>query len=242
MTTPTQPTAPRGNDSDRRWFPARHPALTVLLVGGLVLAAFHGSILRTVYGILVVDERTEGCRYAMIATPTPECFDAAAEMIADAKVKQILIVEGRPRRTVRVGAIPSNETLWKQDLFARGVIEDRIRTIHTQALTTHQMFRELDTVLDKEQNTNCCVISIATLSRYYRHTIDDALPPTQAARYKLHSVPPKASDASTWWRSRSGVQRIMGHGLRLAFVVLHGESHVDPEDPYQHLTAKPSSE
>jgi hypothetical protein len=104
------------------------------------------------------------------------------------------------------------------------------------------MFRELNAVLDHEEKSKCRVISTSTLSHYYRHLIDDALPPTQAARYKLHSVPPKASDASTWWRSRSGVQRIMGHGLRLAFVVLHGESHVDPEDPYQHLTAKPSSE
>ena len=96
-------------------------------------------------------------------------------------------------------------------------------------------------MLASETESRSTVVSTSTLSHYYRQVIDTALPPSSASNYMIHSVLPKASDASAWWRTRSGVGRVMNHGLRLAFVICSGESVVDPNDPYPHLVAEPTT-
>ena len=90
----------------------QHRCLAIFLAAGIGLLVFHPLLLRAAYGMLVVDQPTENCRYAVIATPTPECFDAVAEMVANATVETVLVVDKKPRRTVRVGAFPSKETSW----------------------------------------------------------------------------------------------------------------------------------
>lgn len=208
-----------------------------LIVVGICLALFHTRLLQAAYEILVVDEPAEGCRYAMLVTRTPQCYDKAAQLLSENQVDQLWIVTEKPLRAVRFGALPPVAELAAKQLAQRGVAPNRYRVITTQAITSHQLFRELDVALAADEHANCLVISTTTLSRYTRNVIDQALAADRADHYRLLAVSPKTLDASNWWRSRDGVRRVLNHGLRLVFVLCSGESEIDLADPYDHLSA-----
>jgi len=199
------------------------------------LVIFHPWLLQTAYGMLVIDESIANCRLAMVVDPTPECFDAVARMVTEETVDQILIVDRKPRRTVQIEVMPSVERIWTNDLISRGVLPSQIRSIATGSVTSHQMFRELEEELGTELEQKCVVICTSTLSHYYRCVIDSALPTSRACCFRVRAVIPMQGEESCWWRSRSGVRRVMNHGLRLAFVSFKGESDIHFVDPYRPL-------
>jgi hypothetical protein len=182
---------------------------------------------------MVVDQLGDDCKYALIVVPSPECYDAAVELLNSGQVQQILLVDEQQRRSVLLGANPSFETRAKLELVSRNVATDQFRVVTTNARSTHQMFRDFDQQV-AGATEKYLVISSSTLSRYYRQVIDQALPQRSVA-YAVRSVMPQANDHRLWWRTRSDIQRVMNHGLRLAFVCCHGESEIESTDPYEYL-------
>jgi hypothetical protein len=207
-----------------------------VVVAFIVFIVMLPRILQQSYGLLVVNQSIDGCRLAMVMHPTPECFDVAAELVNEGIVDEVLLVDQRVDRTVRVGAIPPLTQLWHQDLAERDVMDSRIRVIQTDAMTAHKMFRELDTELGHQlQQDHCIVVSTSTLSRHAREMIDQALSPARATEFRVIAVEPEENDSLGWWRSRRDVSRVLNHGLHLAFVLCQGESDVNQENPYEHL-------
>ena len=204
-----------------------------MLIVGVALIAFHSPLLQSAYAILVIDQGAESSTYGMLATPGPEFYDAATEMLSDGLIEQVLVVDQKERRSVELGAMPQFEDRVAREFEARGVSDSQIRVINTQARTPHQQFRQSDVEL--ERDATCLVISAETKSRYYRLIIDQALPQDRANRYRVHAITPEKIHASNWWRSRRGVSKVMVHGLRLIFVQCFGQSEVDPADPYGHV-------
>ena len=209
------------------------------MIAGVGLITLHPVLLAAGYGLLVVDVPSDGCRWAMVTTPTPECYDELADLVNDQQVDEVLVVGQRPKRSVAIGAVPAFATLATRELLSRGVGRDQIRVINTQAMTLHQMFRELDAALRQDTASRCSVLSTATLSRHCRTVIDQSLSPQRASVYQVRAIEPQADDAWYWWRSRTGVKRIMNHGLRTIFVVHRGESRVDRVDRYRHVIRDP---
>jgi hypothetical protein len=221
------------NSNQHRKLPRR--SIAVLLVVGICLAVFHSPLLKSVFRVLVVDEPAQRCQYGMLVSTGPDCYDAAAKLLADGSIGQVLIVDQKARRSVRLGALPEYEDRIAKELIARGVSQDQIRVINTQAVVMHQMLRESDRVIRGENDATCLVISTATKSRYFRHLIDQALPADRSDQYRLRAIESRKTDPSAWWKSRSGVRQVMVQGLRLIFVVCFGESEVDPDDPYPQV-------
>lgn len=207
----------------RRWI--------LLLVVFCVL--LHPVALQAAYAWMITDEPVSDANVAIVIVPSPECYDEAAQLLTSGKVEQIILVDQNPRRSVAMGANPSLAEMASIELSTRKIPKDAFQVVPTTAMTPHEMFRQLDAHVTGEMQ--CMVISSSTLSKYYRKVIDQALPAQQAKSYRLRSILPKANDASSWWKTRSGVRRVMNHGLRLMFVLCHGESDVDPTDPYKHL-------
>ena len=206
-------------------------------VGAALMYVFHVQILTAAYDFLVFEDEPTDCRYAIIATPTPECYDAAAELMSNKSIDKILIVQEKPRRSVRAGAYPSAAELADKELTMREVDTAHARLITTQAMNPHQLCRELDAQIGDE-NANCLVLSTTTLSRYHRYVIDQALPENKAANYRVRAVSPGPLVNSNWWKSRTGVRCVLNHGLRLAFVATIGESEVNADDPYENLISE----
>ena len=119
----------------------------VAIVG---LSVFHSSLLQFGYRVLVVDQPIDGCRYAMLMTLTPECFDRAAELLDQDAIERFLIVDKKPRDSMLVGAHPFDRDVIAEQLAIRDVSGDRFREIETDAITPQQMFRELDQELKRE--------------------------------------------------------------------------------------------
>ncbi|MFK8115160.1 MAG: hypothetical protein AB8B91_23360 [Rubripirellula sp.] len=209
----------------------------MILVG---LGLLHSVALQTAYGWMVVDQPSKGCRVAIVAVPTPECYDAAAEMLNNDELDEIVLVDQRQPRSVMIGANSGLDVNGTRELTSRGVPADKFRVVQTDAQTLHQMYREYDREFKTSEAEECLVISTSTLSRYYRHVIDQSLP-LRSSAYRLRSIEPKANDNSTWWHTRSGVRRVMNHGLRLLFVLCHGESEIDSNDPYKQLVKNATS-
>ncbi len=207
----------------------------IVLAGLATLVIVHPWLLASAYGMLEVNQPESDCRMVMVVTPSPGCFEAAAEAIADGSAEQILIIAKKPSRREFIGAVEPLASLWRSQLISLGVSDGQIRVISTDATTPHEAFSKMDPVLQRETEGNCAVISTSTLSRYHRMVIDQVLSDQRAIRYSVRSIHPKASDPSNWWRSRSDVTRVFDHGLRTLFVACVGESTVNRHDPYEHL-------
>ena len=223
----------------RRFF-LRRPRLLVAIGLMIGLLVFHNQILAAAFSVMVVDQTVADCRSALIANATPECYDTAAAMIQQGQVDLLWVVQAKPSRSTRIGAMPTSQDLASRELKRRGVDANRIEVIQTQAVTPHQLFRQFDQAVSQRSRVRVSVVSTATLSRYHRKVIDQALPIDRRKLYRVRAVVHKTTDRDRWWRDRSSVREVLNHGLRLAFVTLRGESEVDTRDPYQHLMAASS--
>jgi hypothetical protein len=212
--------------------------VAAFLMMGLGTAVFHASLLESAFNILVVDEPAASCRYGLLLTPGPECYDTALSLLAQGAFEQVLVVDRMPRRSVVLGAMPEFDERVETELLARGLGPQQYRVINTQAKTAHQMFQAADEVLRDEAAASCLVISTATQTRYVRTVIDQALPAQHAARYRVRPVETSEAHRNDWWKSRSGVRQVMVNGLRLIFVCCVGPSEVDAADPYEHVMSR----
>ncbi len=212
----------------------RQRAFAFVLMVVVVSVVFHRPLLRVAFGILVAHQPAGDCNVAMIATPNGECFDLAAERLKEGAAEKVLLVEPRPVRPVRIGAMPRAIDTGRDELMVRGVEASQIVTIETDAATPHELFRRLDPRV-AESDWKVSVITTSTLSRYYRRVIDQSLGVQRGDRYRLAAVDPPGVTANQWWQSRSAVAQVLNHTLRLAFVTFHGESKVDDHDPYAHV-------
>lgn len=218
----------------------RRPRMLIALGVAVGLLVFHQSLLGAAFGLMVVDQPSVDCRLAVVVTATPECYDTAAAMVREKTIDTVLVVESKPVRSIRIGAMPKPRDIAMKELTQRGVAADRIRVIQTQAETGHQMFRELDQAISDQTPQRVSVISTSTLSRYHRKVIDQALPADRWSSYPVRSVTHKNTSPDQWWHRRSSVREVLNHGLRLAFVTCRGESETDSHDPYEHLFSAPT--
>lgn len=213
----------------------RRVAWIGLFACGVLVAAFHRPLLEASYRILVVDEPVSECEYGMLVAPSPECFDEAAKMLQRGIVGKALVADQKARRAVQVGAHPEYEDWVSAELRIRGVSDAQIQILNTEATTPHELFRQSDRWILEHSDSPTLVISGDTKTRYYRTVLDQALPRQRAMAYRVRAIASQKTTPDNWWRRRGGVRQVMTHGLRLAFVLLSGESDVDPVDPYQHV-------
>lgn len=196
--------------------------------------------LSAAYGLLVVDQpaqrdQYERDQYVWVATPSLECMQTAAEMLAQQSCDQILLAQGAPERRELIGAVQPWRELWKQQLLNMDVPQDRIQLMATEAKNSHELVRAIDHQLRQQPLAQIQVISTATLSRYYQLVIDQALPADRVERYAVRAIARRPLEDQSWWRSRNGVERIFFDALRTFFVAVSGESEDHPCDRYQHL-------
>jgi len=217
-----------GRQQRRRWITA-----SLLLLAALVIAA--PVLLRALYGWLVVNQSAAGCDRLMIVTPTPGCFESAVEIVSGGLADEVIVPGGRLTRPELIGATDPQMTLWKRQLVTLGIPANKIRTVPTSAWTPHEMFQQIDQSLPPSGDDKFQVVATATLSRYYRLVIDQALPAQRARAYVVTAVSPKPADSSTWYRSRRDLKRVFHHGLCTLFVAVQGASEVTKDDPYDHL-------
>lgn len=213
-----------------RWVAASLLILMALLWG--VPASLGG-----LYRLLVVDQPTDGCDRVMIVSPSPGCLEFAANIVADRGTDQLIVPGGRLRRPERIGALEPHYLLWKRQLLAWGAPEHKVRTVATAAWTPHELFQQLDQQLADGHSGKCQVVTTATLSRYYRLVIDQALPEERAQAYVITAVAPQPADRANWYRNRRDLKRVFDHSLRTLFVSVRGPSEVVKADPFRHLYA-----
>ena len=220
--------------SPRSWWStaSRYPRTAATLGAALALVLFHGTVLGAVGRWLVDSDPRTDCRYALVLGVTRACFDDAAELAEQGQVEALLIGECRHRRSERIGAIPRAGIRYADELQRRGVQPERIRVIATDAQHNHQFIRRLH---ERMHGEPLIVIVPATLSHYFRVVIDQSLPADQASQYRVRGVVSHDFDPDRWWLARPSVRQVLVHGLRLGFVMIQGESDVDPTDHYAHL-------
>ena len=160
-----------------------------------------------------------------------EVFQGTADAIANHPDRTVWIVDRKPQRIVRLGAIASIPETHLKDLQLRGVARDRCRVVQTDASTEHEMIRQfLANPQTKGQNFTVTVGSAR--GRFWRYVIDQAVSPDDAARFKIATFATPWARPTRWFLNRAGGKKVQEHWLELLFVIFMGESQCDPTDPY----------
>lgn len=167
----------------------------------------------------------------LILSDMAEVFQAVADSMADRPVRTTWIVDQRPARNVRMGAMESIPESHLKDLQFRGVDRNRCRVICTNAVTPHDMLRQF-VADDSTRGKSFTVMVSSAQGRYWRTVIDQALTEQEASRFRIKSFTPIKMTKTGWFLNRQGGKMVQHHFLQWMFVCLAGESEYDSTDHY----------
>ncbi len=219
--------------------------LAVFLAVVIGLAFAHAWILQGLGRILVVDQEADDPRYICLFEPAGHFrrvdgpYDRAARLCRDDPSRQILLIEPeRMMRPVREGAIPSFETISRQQLGARGVDPGAIDALDTPR-NAWEATRRLRTWLRARPDGQVLATCDRFRSRYYRFLLDSVLTPEEAQRVQLVALPDHRFDETNWWKSRLGFKEFFNGAVVVLYAWCHGEDTLEPPpwDPDQYEAA-----
>lgn len=213
-----------------RPFRLRLPRRKVVL--GTVIALGLLPVLLVLIGMgLDYDDGQPAGQNLLILDDIAEVLEASAGALADDPQTTLWIVDRRPLRSVRIGAIASVSETHLKDLTHRNVNLDQCRVLQTDAVTSHDMIRAL---VSHEETTGLHFTAMVSSARgrYWRNVIQQALSPEDAARFHVSSHVTPFLSPTGWFRNRRGGKIVLHQWLDLLFVMIVGESHIDPTDPY----------
>jgi hypothetical protein len=170
-----------------------------------------------------------------------EEFQAIADCMAEDPNRICWIVDKRPDRSVRIGAIDSIPQTRLADLKRLGVDPERCRIIQTDATQDHQLIREFASHPQTRGESFTLLVS-AFRGRYWHHVIDQSLMSEESVRFSISPHRTVSMSPTRWFLNRHGGKVVQYRWLELLFVTIVGESQYDPIDPYANVfpLAEPS--
>lgn len=206
----------------RRWL----RRLGVFLLVGACLYLFRHPTLRSIAGLLIVDEPAAGATFVVLLNPgEAKHIDAAAEFARSNRDCKFLIIQLRLRRVERMGIIPTSEAVARRELARRRVNENRISVLQDDGPidTDWQRARCLNDWLSQNPQANVLLLCERFSSRRTRHILNALLPPENVARVHLGAVPHHDYDETNWWQHKAGLLDLFGGYMDLGHTWLCGD-------------------
>jgi hypothetical protein len=200
------------------FFRRRWPILAFLVCAAIALGiVFHAPLLRAVANQLVVDDPLPGAVDTAPLDNDADSLAIVARLYAEGRVRKVLLIPAKPRRTERLGITPSELESARSILKSLGVPADAIEPLADPAdgLTERaRVFREL---VERDPQRTLNVVAPRYASRYARRFF--GLGQSDAERSRLHVVsrPTTRFDERHWWTVRLAVQDIFQGYLRWFF-------------------------
>jgi hypothetical protein len=207
----------------------------VACVLAVLLALFHAPLFRWLAGGLIVEDALEPADAVVLLgnngpfVPVP--FDEAAALYRDGLASQIVLIEDRSDRVVRLGIVPTLESFTQRELAARGVPAEAFTALTYTTPGEWEQARGLRSWLREHSQSRVTVLVEQLGSRRTAHTFGQVLDPEDAGRVRFRAVPDRRFDPTNWWRGRQGITTLISEYVALGFVLLKGEA-TEPHPPW----------
>lgn len=216
-----QPQTAADDGRPRRW---RKYALvlSVLCAIGIV---FHGTLLHGLASLLVVEDPTVTADAVVLSgTIDGESgFELAANLYREGAIDEVLLLEGRQSRLVKLGILPEFHSLASDNLRERGVSSEACTMLRYESDSKWGMMRQLGNWLEDHPETEALLVVPRFSSRQLASVANSTLTAAQRKRIHFRSLPHRRYDETNWWRSRQGVMGFCTSSVILAHVWLCGE-------------------
>lgn len=151
-----------------------------------------------------------------------EALDRAADWHRET-AGTVLLILPRASRIVEIDAAPSFEQTCRRKLAKRGVSEDKVEAIRANARNTWDEARALGDWLNQHPQATVSLACSPFAGGRLRYVFNRVLGRQNSSRVRLAVLPDPTSDATAWWRSRSGVKDFMYAWLDLAYTWCAGD-------------------
>ncbi len=151
-----------------------------------------------------------------------EALDRAAAWYRETGGTVLLIVP-RASRLVEIGAVPTFEQTCRRELAKRGVPDNKADPIRADARNTWDEARALGDWLNRHPQATVSLACSPFAGGRLRYVFNRVLGRHNGSRVRLAVLSDPTSDATAWWRSRSGVKDFMYAWLDLAYTWCAGD-------------------
>jgi hypothetical protein len=181
--------------------------------------------LRTFAKGLVVDESLEGTNTVLLvqAVDGDRGLDEAAALYHAGTAARIIVIDGPPRRTTRMGITKSFGTIARGALADRRVPTDAIVMLHAQTRSEWGTARVLAGWLHDCPGARVRGLCSQFSSRRIAHVFATALDDANARRVSWRSLPDRRFDETNWWHCKAGVLAFFNGYLCLGHAWWFGE-------------------
>jgi hypothetical protein len=131
-------------------------------------------------------------------------FDAAADHLRSDSAASAWILELLPSRAARHAELRSFAEGARTELLSRGVNDDQLEIIHTEAATFSAAVSQIGERISKAPRGSAVLLNDCFAARYTRSVLDTRLPKTLTDRFSVESMTVHGIEAKDWWRSRKG--------------------------------------
>jgi uncharacterized SAM-binding protein YcdF (DUF218 family) len=225
--SPATPTTPRR----RRWT----RRLLGVCVLAILFALFHAPLFRWLAGGLIVEDALEPVDAVVFFGKSGPfglvAFDEAATLYRDGLATQVVLIEDRSDRVVRLGIVPPLESVARRELAARGVPPEAFTDLAITTTGEWEQARSLQTWLREHPKARVTVLAEQLASRRTAHAFGQVLAPEEAGRVRWKAVPDRRFGPTNWWHGRQGVATLTSEYVALGFVLLKGET-TEPHPPW----------
>ena len=204
--------------------PRRRRAVIAVIILG-TLFALHAPLLRGVGRFLIVDQSAEQADYVVLLPSTVDdrtCVDEAARLIAERRVRGVLLFESPATRAVRSAGFHDQQTIVRGELAAKGVPAGAVEVLPGPGHNAWGAADSLDRWLRGHPDARLVVPCERFRGRCEQRIMATVLPPTDAAQLSFAAVPGSAVDEANWWQSREGIQIVFQNYIRLAAIACNG--------------------
>jgi len=212
-----------------------HPwGVTLLLALGLGVL-FRAPLLQAAGGMLMVQEGPGTALTLCLRTgdgfsPDGDIdFARIPEVMRQAGLSRVILLEPRPRRLVRDGLQPTFAQLARQELERQGIAAGQVSTVDVGSRTFWEDARAVGGWLEEHPGEELVLLCEPFKTAAHRWILDQTLLPADARRVHVRSLPSRQFDVAYWWRSRLGVKTFMFSALGFLYGRLHGEDYQRPE-------------
>lgn len=150
-------------------------------------------------------------------------FDFAANTVKGGFAREILLFEIPKGWVVKVGVLPPDEAIARQQLEKRNIDDEKIVCLEGPIGSIWDQADRIRSWLLERPGTSTAFIVSRFRSRENRLVLDQALSAELARRVFVVGLVDRQFDENNWWKSRTGWREVFSAYLHLSYALIVGK-------------------